>query len=485
MSRLPRIPAIVALLTCVSAAGWSLIVPPFHVPDETAHFYYAQYLGETGELPEVRPDTAPFAPDMQAVLEAQGFGSVIGQPAAPIPSTPADAALLRAAQAEDLDRVGQGNAATASNNPPLYHLVQAGAYRIVAGADVTGRLALMRLVSVLMAGLTAFCVTLFLREVLPRSPLSWAVGGLAAGLQPTFGFISSGVNNDAGLFLVSAALFLALARMFRRGLTPRRAAAVGLLLGLGVLVKTQVLAFAPGVAAALLLAAWRVRAERPRALRSLAAGVGAGLGPLLVYGALGVTIWDRPLVDRVGDVSTAGGGAAGRPWVLSEQLSYAWQLFLPRTPNLEDLLPGVPPFDFWMRGFIGRFGWLDYDVPQWMYAVGRDVFIVIAVLALVALWQRRAALRPRLPEVAVYALMLAGLCAAIAIASYQAYVTGAPTFEQARYLLPLLALYALFPAVALKSLPGRWQPPLGVLLLTGVLVHAVLAQIATLQRYYG
>jgi hypothetical protein len=205
--------------------------------------------------------------------------------------------------------------------------------------------------------------------------------------------------------------------------------------------------------------------------------------PLALYGLLGMTLWDRPLSDRASDVSTAG-GAAGRPWQLSEQLSYGWQLFLPRTSNLQDLLPGFPPYDLWLHGFIGRFGWLDYDVPVWMYAFARDVFIAVAVLAVVALVQRRRTVRPW-PEIAVFAVMMGGLLGAIAIGGYRAYISGAPPFEQARYLLPLLPLYALFPATAVKALPARFAPALGALLISGVLVHGVVAALVTLQRYYG
>ena len=59
MRRLPAVAVAVAVLAFANAAIWSVIVPPFHVPDEIAHTYYAQYVGETGELPvAARPATA-------------------------------------------------------------------------------------------------------------------------------------------------------------------------------------------------------------------------------------------------------------------------------------------------------------------------------------------------------------------------------------------------------------------------------------------
>jgi 4-amino-4-deoxy-L-arabinose transferase-like glycosyltransferase len=482
-----RIPAAgrwIALIACLNAVAWSLIVPPFHVPDETAHFYYAQYLAETGELPAQTAENRWYSDDIANVLAAQGFYAVIGRSDTPVPSLDADTAALQAAQRGGVDRVGYGDAATASNNPPLYYLVQDVAYYASCGADVTGRLAVMRLVSALMAGLTTLCVFLFLREVLPRSPLSWTVGGLAAGLQPTFAFISSGVNNDAGLYLVSAALLLALARLFRRGLSVRRAATVGALLGLGVLVKTQVVAFAPAVGLALLLCAWRVRRDRGSTLRALGAGLAGSVAPLAVYGVLGATVWNRPVVDRVTGV-VAGRSAEVKPWQWTEQLSYLWQLYLPRLPNLNDLIPGVPPYTLWFKGLVGRFGWLDYQLPTLVYPIAGVLFLGIAGLALFALWARRSALRARVGEILVYSTFVAGLTLAIAVAGYRAFLDGAPGFEQARYLLPLLGLYALIPALAVRVGGRRWRAATAILIVTAVIGHSLLAQFETVMRYYG
>ncbi len=65
----------------------------------------------------------------------------------------------------------------------------------------------MRLLSALMAGLTAFFAYLFVREALPGAPWAWAVGGLGVALAPLLGFMSGVVNPDAMLVAVSAATF--------------------------------------------------------------------------------------------------------------------------------------------------------------------------------------------------------------------------------------------------------------------------------------
>ena len=48
----------------------------------------------------------------------------------------------------------------------------------------------MRLLSALMAGVTALFTFLFVREALPGAPWAWTVGGLGAALAPLLGFIS-------------------------------------------------------------------------------------------------------------------------------------------------------------------------------------------------------------------------------------------------------------------------------------------------------
>ena len=58
-------------------------------------------------------------------------------------------------------------------------------------------------------------------------------------------------------------------------------------------------------------------------------------------------------------------------------------------------------------------------------------------------------------------------------------------FPQARYLFPLLALYALAIVLATKALPRRWAPVLGALLVALALAHNLFAQTLTISRYYG
>ena len=480
--RLPLAAWAVALVTLANSVAWGLIVPPLQVPDEPSHVFYTQYLAETGELPRASPDVAWYSADITGLIDSQRFYDVIGWPMVEPRSDAAALSLLRGPQ-ERGERAGVGDASSATSNPPLYYAAQAAVYAAVRDGDVTDRLAVMRLLSALMAALTALAIFLFLRELLPGRPLAWVAGGLVAGLQPMFGFITSGVNNDAGLFLVSALLFLVVARVLRRGLTARRAAVAGLLLGVGALVKIQVLAFGPGVAFALLVAAWRCRAAG-RAWRPVGVAALAAAAPLLAYGVLGATVWDRPVLDRVNDV-TGGSGPPGRPWQLAEQLSYLWQLYLPRLPFMTDLHSLVPPYHLWFKGLVGRFGWLDYGFPGWVYQLAFAVAVVLVVLAATFVAQRRAVVRERLAEAGAFGLMAVGMAGAIGVVGYRTRVDSGGVFEQARYLLPLLPLYALLVALAVLGAGRRFAPPVAVLLVVAAGALSIAGQLQTLMRYYG
>jgi hypothetical protein len=62
---------------------------------------------------------------------------------------------------------------------------------------------------------------------------------------------------------------------------------------------------------------------------------------------------------------------------------------------------------------------------------------------------------------------------------------GGSGFEQARYLFPLLALYAAIVALAARGAGRRWGPAAGVLFVALAIAHTALAVLVTLTRYYG
>jgi len=465
--------------------AWSLLIPPFQVADETSHVAYVQYFAETGLLPTERPGTAPYSEDENATLGAIGFGRIIGRSAEKVISTAAEERALRKLERQELPKVGAGNATTASANPPLYYTLQAPIYLATSHGGLLTQVAAMRLLSVLLTALSVLMAYLFCRELLPRSPWSWSAGALACAFQPVVGFTGAGVNPDSLLIFASTGVLLTAARLIRRGLTIRAGLAFAAFVITGLLTKPLFFSLVPAVVCALALAAFRSRRDgsdirRPLVVTSLVAVV-----PLLAYLTLAAGPLKHPyfaIATNVGGGALSGG--AGAESSMMKQASFVLQLFLPRLPLLTDLIPGHPFRDVWLNGLAGVFGWVDYQVPASRVTVFVWSFYGALAAALVALVRCGKALVPHLALAFVCLVALAGVLGAVGVTDYQAFLSGSARFQQARYLLPLLALYGGLVALASKAL----GPRVGKLVLPAFFVlvaaHTMTAMILTADRYY-
>ena len=109
----------------------------------------------------------------------------------------------------------------------------------------------------------------------------------------------------------------------------------------------------------------------------------------------------------------------------------------------------------------------------------------LAALAVIGVWRVRRAIRPLLGMIAAFGAMALGLFAVIGYQGARAMATTQFPFPQARYLFPLLALYALAIVLVTKAAPRRWGPVLGALLVALALAHNLFAETLTISRYYG
>ena len=486
IDRLRRLPAagwLCALVALANALAWGLIAPPFQVPDENAHVAWTQYLAETGQ--PAKPVPGPLSQEQVALIDSVRFFRIIGRPASKPPWTKAEDAAVRGAEDAGLSRVGAGGALAATNNPPFFYILQSGVYLASPSDDLLDRMVLMRLLTALMLAGTALLSFLFVREVVPAAPWAWPAAGLAVAFQPLAGFLAGGVNNDNLLYLGSAATLYAMARILRRGLTVRRAAVLGAVVGLTLMTKWNYVGFLPGPAVAVLVAlhrAWRGGHLRT-GLRAAAVAAGVALLPALAYYLAIQTVWERPAVVGLGSVGRTANGAA---YNLAAQVNYLWQSYLPRLPFMTDQIDGPLRLeDVWFNGFIGRFGWLDFGFEPVFYDYALALFLVMLALAVAALVRWRETLRARLGELAAYAAAMGGLLLLVGVFGYRYFITERMQFEQARYLLPLLPLYAALIALALKRLGPRWGPVGGAVVLVLVAGHSLAAQLVALGRWYG
>jgi 4-amino-4-deoxy-L-arabinose transferase-like glycosyltransferase len=477
LRRIPPAAWACAAIAFVNAALWAAITPSFQIPDEIDHSGYVQYVAERGDLPDPRRVLPPpYAPDLAVAAGLMPF-TVEGRPNwSPFQGRRSDRVLRHAGRSPD------GTGSGAVNNPPLYYVLDAGAYRLARGAPYLDRLYVMRLGSALLAGLCVLFVFLFVREVLPGTRWSWPIGALAVAFQPVFGFMAGGVNNDILLYTAGAALLFVFARCFRRGLTPGRGVALGLAVLAGLLAKSTFLAFVPGVLIGCALLVWRAPPARRPALRG--AGVAAAVAalPFLAWIAINQQVFERGATTTGGYTSET----VAQGVTVKGQLTYLWTYFLPKLPFMGDYFPrDYPVWDTYFQAFVGRFGWFQYAFPEWASYVALGIVAVLAVLAALAISRAHLLRTGRWAEVLTYASLLGGLLLFVNVAAYRYLSLHHTPFEQTRYLFPLLGLWGLFVAVAARGAGRRWGPAVGGLLVVLVMAHSLFAMLLTLSRYYA
>ncbi len=478
LRRMPRAAWVCALVAFLNAACWSVISPPFEIPDEPSHFAYVEHLAQTGKLPISSAETFP--PSEYTVLNDLHYSQVRFHSEQGTISTSAEQRKLESDLAKPLSRSGEGATGVSASQPPLYYALETVPYALASVGSLLDQDALMRLLSALMGGVTALFAYLFVREALPGARWAWTVGGLGVALAPLLGEMSGAVNPDAMLFAVSAALFYCLARGFRRGITPRLAAATGAMLAVGVCTKLNFLGLVPGaILGVLVLCLVEWRRSRRSAYRCLALALGIGASPVLLYG----------LVNALSGVAA---GGTFSPLVafnregastLSE-ISYVWQFYLPRLPGMGPAFHGISTTRvFWFDGLVGLYGWLDATFPSWVYNAALIPAGLLAVLVARALIVDRGALAGRALELGVYLAMGLGLLILIGADDYLHKIPG--EYNEPRYLLPLLALWGAALALAARGAGRRWGPIAGVAIVCLVLAHDIFSGLLVISRYYG
>ncbi len=480
---LPRLPAAAwtcALVALLNAFAWSLITPPFEGKDEVDHFAYVAQIAETGTLPSGSSTDNEYSPEESLVMEAIDYYGVRFVPHAPAISTAAEQRTLIKDVDAGRSRVGTGTAGIATAEPPLYYALQTIPYAL-ASPNMLAQLQLMRLVGALFAALTAVFTFLFLREALPRVPWAATVGSLCVALQPLLAFMSGSVNPESMLYAVAAATFYCLARAFARGLSRRLAVALGVAIAIGFLTKLNFVGVALGVYAG--LAALALREAPARGARALWAPVlaaGIGLAPVALYAL-------RNLLSGLPAFGIGSGIVDDLLRSFSSELSYVWELYLPRLPGMTHYFVGMATFkDVWFDRSVGLYGWMDTTFPGWVDNVALVPAAIVALLCARELYARRRAVRARLLELCTYAAIALGVLVMIGATSYDSdVISHEAAFGEPRYLLPLVPLLGAAMVLAVRGAGRRWAPVAGAAIVVLFLGHDLFSQLQVIGRYYG
>jgi Predicted membrane protein (DUF2142) len=481
LRRVPRAAWTCALIALLNATAWSLIVPPFQGRDEFEHFAYVEQIAENGTLPENGRETGIYSPEEALVLRGLHYDEVVFSPQTPAISSMAEQRTLMQDVHAGASLQGTGEAGVATSEPPLYYAIQTIPYALARG-NILAQLQLMRLVGALFGAITALLSFLFLREILPSEPWAASVGALCVALQPLFAFISGSVNPDTMLLAVCAAVLLCLARAFRRGLTRRLAVTLGVLIAVGFLTKLNFIGFALGVFAGLAVLATReARASGRRALLSPAIAAAIAVSPVGLY-ALRNILSNHPAFGIL-----SGGTSLLSAQSLSHELSYIWQVYLPRLPGMTRYFAGIVTFkDIWFDRSVGLYGWMDTMFPTWVDNLALLPAVAVALLCARELIARVNALRARVAELGVYTTITVGVLVMIGASSYISdAVHHELAFGEPRYLLPLLPLLGAVIALAVRGAGRRLAPAAGAAMIVLFLAYDVFSQLQVIARYYG
>jgi hypothetical protein len=480
LRRIPRAAWMCALIATMNAACWSIITPPFQIPDEPSHFAYTQQLAENHQLPTSKHGS--LSPEEETVLSDIEQYEVKDSPENHTISSAVQQRRLQEDLKSGLSRSGDGTAGGASSSPPLYYLIETIPYELASGGTLLDQLELMRLLSALMAGITALFVFLFVRETMPTISWAWVVGGLSVALAPLLGFISGAMNPDSMLAAVSAMIFYCLARAFRRGLTSRLAAVVGALVAVGFLTKLNFIGLAPGIIFGLVVLTVRASRTYGRlAYLSLGVALAIAFSPVWLY-ILGNLLSNHPGLGIISETLKLGSTHRS---VFSD-MNYIWQLYLPRLPGTTNFFPGLSTArQLWFFRSVGFYGWLDTSFPPWVANFALLPAGLIALLCIRALTVGLSRMRGCRTETIVYLMMTIGLLILIGASSYFNEGSEGLGFAEPRYLLPLLPLLGTGLALAARGAGQRFGPAVGVVIVVLFFGHDVISQMLVIGRYYG
>lgn len=212
-------------IALLRGAAYANLLPAWGIIDEEQHLHYIQYLAEEKRFP-VANETFLSDEIIHSLFEIDRWKIF----------------SLNRPSSKDPAQMGLEGYSYEAYQPPLYYLVLNPIYNL-HGGDVLEKLYLFRWVSVGISAISVLVVYFIAHAFTSSSPLALLVA-LFYVLIPERTMAISRVNNDVLLELFACLFLLISTRSITKGLNNRRALALGLTLGLGVLSKMSMLLLA-------------------------------------------------------------------------------------------------------------------------------------------------------------------------------------------------------------------------------------------------
>ena len=443
---------VLALLTVafvLSASAFALAVPMFGNPDEATHVDMARhYAFHPTEM------AGPSLQQTEGVRNALVATGMIDLPAeSPVANIPTSRPDYGTFDDYGGDAPAQVCPSRTCQNyqfihPPGWYLTAAPVARVLDDQPFPRTVTALRLLNVVLCSVVVWATWAIARELWPTRPrLALVAAGCTAVCGPLAAAAAS-VNND-GLMLPLMAVALALmAGILRRGVTVRAAAVLGATVGLGLLVKGELLVIAAVGLAAVLVAPVADARERLRAAVTY-----------LAIGGIGGLWWLRVFVDDRA-ITPSGGELLAPPrtgpWNDENPVSYVWG-------RLDTVID-------WFPGRYGSYPWPFKLLPSGLLLACQLGVVVLLVAWLVA----RRWTRPTIASlrVALLAAVPFLLFAASAYTAWDTYRSNGYHHGLApRYVYGGVPVMAVMAAASLGAVAARLRlrgvPQLHALLLVG------------------
>lgn len=327
---------LLAAVFLVLGVIYTMAVPLFESPDEPWHYNYVRYVAQGRGLPSLADNES-------------GAYQEVGQPplyylAAALATAPVRTDDLRSLTWHNPGFGYQAPGTVNDNKNLMIHTDrEAFPWR---GAALAIHLA--RLVSLVFGALAVVATWGLAHEVFPDSAGTAMAAAALVAATPQFVFMSSVASNDSSAAALSTAALWAVARIVRLGVTRRRAALAGVLVGLASLTKTSTILLGVVAVGAILVRTLdyqnRKLAGAARAVRAVAT---------LTACALAVGGWWYVRNGIVYGDALGLGVHLNTPWARPQEISIL---------SVLPLLPTV------YRSFWGAFGWGNVEMPAGIYA---------------------------------------------------------------------------------------------------------------------
>lgn len=422
------------LLTLAKGMAWVSLVPIGQHPDEPAHASYADSIALSGSFAQ---DQRVYSKSVDESLQAAGFGRMYNS----LEKGPFDERFLheREARLNDAIRardVLSGNTAGASTYPPLYYFLSGLVIQGTADERYDATWLLQRALSVFIAAVTVVVQFSVLLMIFAGSVARAGLSALALTMMPMYTAMESAINPEVLIVLLGSILLLLAMRALQDPYQWSLHLAAGLTMGLGVITKPNIVAFAVPFAVATVYGAVTSRGNHRWlgvAGRSMLRA-GAFLLPLaLVYGA-----WRALPTPEGAPMATV--GATGFEISRDAAVGLIERIRTEGRWRFSDLYWGV-------------FGWVQAPMPPlalfaafWGSVVGTVALVVTAIQ------------RSLPPRIWVAASAVGAVLAMVLYIEYIDVLAEAGGFAQGRYLFPVaVAIVGLHMWGLDQLLRPRWR----------------------------